>query len=173
MSIEQFLSSLAIGLVGVFVGGYIQRTNEKYKFFREKRLDKYSEFLVILASEYERAKTLASAMVTSPTEMSDEMKDDVKKLEQTRHSNREALLRLSYQIQILEADHRIKCKVKELADSQPFMAYPFPVKWGQGSYNERFEKFEAEIALFKKNVEDLLAIVSSKFKSPYPYDLDG
>jgi hypothetical protein len=56
-------------------------------------------------------------------------------------------------------DESLTKRVEDLAKSQPFMAFPFPPQWGEGNYNERFDKYKLDIATFEKQLTELVAAV--------------
>ena len=54
--------SAVLTWLGYFLVGYLQRGNDETKFFREKLIDRYSEFVAVVAADLERARTQAAGM---------------------------------------------------------------------------------------------------------------
>ena len=144
---------------GHFLVAYLQRGTEQTKFFREKLLDRYSEFVALASADLERARTQASGMALGGK---DPDYTELAKLDDKRHSIRLDLLRISLQIRLVEQDEVLAVKVQELAKAQPFMAFPVPPRWGEGNYSERFENFQSEIGAFEKVLQELVTAVLAK-----------
>lgn len=144
---------------GHFLVAYLQRGTEQTKFFREKLLDRYSEFVAVASADLERARTQDAGMALGGK---DQDYTELAKLDDKRHSIRLDLLRLSLQIRLMEQDDALATKVQELAKAQPFMAFPFPPRWGEGNYSERSDKFQSEISAFEKLLHDLVSAVLAK-----------
>lgn len=152
-------TSALLTWLGHFVVAYLQRRNEHVKFYREKLLDRYSDFVAVASTDLERARTQAAGMVLGKE---DQDYSEMAKLDERRHSIRLDLLRLSLQIRLLEKECALTKEVQSLAKAQPFMAFPFPPRWGEGSYNERFDKFQSEIGTFEKQLLELIDSVLNK-----------
>jgi hypothetical protein len=153
------MASALLTWLGYFLVAYLQRGNEQTKYFREKLIDRYSEFVAVAVADLERAKAQASGMALGGR---DQDYSEMAKLDERRHAIRLDLLRLALQIRMLEQDAALGDKVQELAKAQPFMAFPFPPRWGEGTYNERFEKFQSEIGVFEKQLLELTDAVVAK-----------
>jgi hypothetical protein len=80
---------------GHFLIAHLQRGNEQTKFFREKLLDRYSEFVAFASADLERARSQAAGMALGGK---DQDYVEHAKLDDKRHSIRVELLRLSLQI---------------------------------------------------------------------------
>lgn len=138
---------------------YLQRGNEQTKFFREKLLDRYSEFVAVAAADLERAKTQAAGMALGSK---DQDYTELAKLDDKRQAIQLDLLRLLFQIELLEQDATLAGKASALAKAQPFMAFPFPPRWREGNYNERFDKFQSEISAFEEQLSEFVAAMVAK-----------
>jgi hypothetical protein len=156
------LSSVTGGMISLF--GHIliaklQKGNEQSKFFREKLLDRYAEFVAVASADLERAKTQQACMA-----IHNDGHDltELDKLGVERHSLHRDLVRLSMQIRLMEEDSPLFEKVQGVTKLQPFMAYPFPPRWGQGSYTERAEKFDSDIASLEKLLSEFVEEVQNK-----------
>ena len=156
MTLETVVGSLITSVCTAFLVAYLQRGNEQTKFFREKLLDRYSEFVALAAADLVRALAVNATMGNGGK---DTDYAEAAKIEEKRHILRLDLLRASLQIRLLETDDTLAKKVEEIAKSQPFMAFPFPPRWGDGNYNERSDKFDAEIAAFDKLLSELVSAV--------------
>lgn len=88
---------------------------------------------------------------------------EAQSVENNRHEYRQHLLQLSFQIKLLEADSNLTNLLTKVADSQPFMAYPFPPRWGEGSYNEREGRFSKDTSAFRQMLEDLTVLILKKY----------
>ncbi len=152
-----------LGWLGQFLVAHLQRRTEKARYFREKLLERYSEFVALASAEVERARTIEAGMALRGR---DENCSDLVKIEEQRHSLRLDLLRVSLQVKLFETDESLTKKVWLLAKSQPFMAFPFPPKHGEGNYNERFDKYKLEVDTYEKSltalVDDVLKTHSAK-----------
>jgi hypothetical protein len=138
--------------IGHYVLSMFQRRNEEAKYFRERLLERYSEFLSIAASELNRAGMIKSAMaIGSKGDWTEEIKMD-----EQRHTARLDLLRVSLQLKLFETDQEILDKLDWLAQSQPFMTYSFPPKWGEGNYDQRFEQFCTDIKTYETKLLELV-----------------
>jgi len=145
--------------LGQLLIAYLQRRNERAKYFREKLLERYSEFAALVAADLERARSVRSAMA-----LGDKDGDyaEAKKIEDKRHTLRLDLLRASLQIRLIESDASLAKRVEVMAKAQPFMAFPFPPRWHEGNYDERSERFDSEIAAFDKQLVELIEAVLQK-----------
>jgi hypothetical protein len=150
------VATALLAWLGHILVAYLQRGNESAKYFREKLLERYSEFVALAAADLQRARSVRAAMALGDKETD---YTEAVKIEDKRHALRLDLLRASLQIRLLEADAALAKKVEELAKAQPFMAFPFPARWGEGNYNERSDKFDSEIAAFDKQLAELIAAV--------------
>jgi hypothetical protein len=143
-------------LLGHVLVANLQRGNERTKYFREKLLDKYSEFVALGAADLERARLVRAAMALGGKNPD---YTEAAKTEDKLHTLRLDLLRASLQIRLLEADVSLGKLVEELANRQPFMIYPFPPRFGEGNYEERSNKFDTDIAAFEKKLTELIEAV--------------
>lgn len=150
------VATAVLAWLGHMLVAYLQRGNERTRYLRERLLDRYSEFVALAATDLDRARTVRAAMALGGK---DTDYTEAAKVEDKRHTLRVDLLRASLQIRLLEADATLARRVEELAKGQPFMAYPFPARWGVGNYNELSDKFDAEIAAFDTQLAGLTAAV--------------
>jgi hypothetical protein len=142
--------------LGHMLVAYLQRNNEKARYFRERLLERYSELVALATAELERARAVESIMALGGK---DEDYAEAAKIEAKRHALRLDLLRVSLQIKLFETDDSLTKRVEELAKAQPFMAFPFPPHWGEGNYNERFDKYKLDIAAFEEQLTELVSAV--------------
>jgi hypothetical protein len=137
---------------GHLVVAYLQRGNERLKFFREKLLDRYSEFVAVATADLERGKSLLAALAFSGR--GPEWDARLAEIDSRRHTLRLDLLRLSLQIRLLEQDGALTSKVEGLAKAQPFMP--------PGEYFERFNELRGGIESFEKQLSELVDAVLAK-----------
>lgn len=161
LSVITSCSTAVLSWLGFALVAKLQKSNELSKFQREKVFDRYSEFAALVAADIERARTIESAIVLGAVnnDFSRYVEVDAK-----RHELRLNLLRAHYQIQLLERDQQRIALVKAIVANQPFMVWPFPPRWEQPGYTERFEEFKASIASFEKMLAELLESVSKEIK---------
>jgi hypothetical protein len=84
------------------------------------------------------------------------------KLEQERLDCKRELARLAFQIRVLEPNRELAKRVAEVAEKQPFIYCVVP-RWGEGNFNEQFERFSNEVREFRKSCEALLNDVTAKY----------
>jgi hypothetical protein len=158
-SIAVLLSAAVVGaltLLGHYCVSLMQRRNERAKYYREKLLDRYAELITIASAEVERVKSIEACMaIGSPNGKHEEGFE----LDQKRHPARVDLLRVSMQITLFETDAILIEKVEKIAKSQPFMVFAFPPRFGEGNYDDRFDKYQADIRAYESQLVDLVATV--------------
>ncbi|WP_020472986.1 hypothetical protein [Zavarzinella formosa] len=163
-----FEQSLCIGLavastagffsvLAQFVIAYLQRRNEQKKYFREKLLDRYSEFFSEAAKDLERAKDEHSTIAHGG-----KYPEGMESLDSARKTSRVQLLRLSFWVWLVERDPILCNKIEKLANSQPFMALRVPVEWGQVGYQKRFDKFKEDINTFEQEIISIIDLIRSR-----------
>jgi len=153
-----FLGGIGVALLVQVVQAYFRHRH----YLTEKLLDRYAEFLGVASLAVDDATSLVSGLVFSrnvPQEAAGH--SELSKVNSRRHERRRDLLRLSFQIRLLETNVDLLSKVQEVTDSLPFMAFAVPPSWHEGNYNERFEKYQNDIGNFKKKLN---ALTSAAFK---------
>ena len=164
MSLEQAIivglctavATASLAWLGHMLVAYLQRDNERAKYFRERLLERYAELVALGAAELERAKTVESGMaIGAPNSDFGPMSE----VEAKRHQLRLDLLRVSLQIRLYEPDPELAKRVADFASSQPFMAFPFPPQWGQRNYSERFDEYKKAVIAFEKQLGELVEAV--------------
>ena len=159
----QWATGVLVGVVVAWATQWIQTLFKRDQYRHEKLMDRYAEFVAAAVAEIQRAKSQQSAMALGTSDQ--DFTEYASQLDTRRHSNRLELLRLSFQIRLLEMDHSLSNKVEELAESHLFMPNPFPPSWCEGDYNERYDRFLAAIASFEKRLQELTKAVVAKHRS--------
>jgi hypothetical protein len=122
----------------------------------EKLLELYTELVAIAATELDRVKSIeASIAIGDPKgEYTEALK-----LDHQRHSARADLLKVTSQLKLYETDQDLLEKAEGIAKSQPFMSFTFPPRFGEGNYNERFDKYQADVRAFESLLQNLIATI--------------
>jgi len=160
MSLEQAIlvgvCSAFLAWLGHMLVAYLQRDNERAKYFRERLLERYGELVALGAAELERAKTVESGMAIGAPGNDFTLLVEV---EAKRPHLRLDLLRVSLQIRLFEPDPELAKRVEDFARSQPFMVFPFPPQWREGSYSQRFDTYKADVIAFERKLGELVEAV--------------
>lgn len=156
-AVPELLSAVLIGAIVAWITQALQTYFKRHQYRFEKLMDHYAAFVAAVVDDIDRAKTQASAMVLGGEDQN--YTDLAKQLDAKRHSSRLQLLRLSFQIRLLESDPQLSGQVEGLVKCQPFMAYPFPPRWHQGNFNERFDDFQKEICKSEQLLGELVRAV--------------
>src|SRR5881628_3615988 len=89
------VATALLAWLGHMLVAYLQRSNEKARYFREKLLERYSELVALATAELERAKAIEAIMAWGGK---DGDYAEAAKIEEKRHALRLDLLRVSLQI---------------------------------------------------------------------------
>ena len=161
-----FGQTIVVGLITAFVAALLtwaghvlvaslQRRNEQARYFRERLLERYSEFVALASADLERAKALEAHLALRGLGCD---KGVVGMLFEKRQALHFDLLRVSLQIRLFESDTCLTKTVEELANTQPWL----PPNWGQQEYNDQFEKYRMDIAAFEKLMTEFVDKVLKK-----------
>jgi hypothetical protein len=156
---ETWIYFLISGALIVLLTQYVQAAFHRGQFLHEKLMDRYSELMAVAVQELERAKALLSEIALYRGE------NDLPalvNLDQQRHDLRSQLVKLSFQIRLMEADRQLSRQVAKLAESQPFQPSLVPPRYGEGNYNERENMFRKQINDFEVTLSGLTRRVLEK-----------
>jgi hypothetical protein len=156
----QWLSGVLIGVIVAWATQALQTYFKRHQYRYEKLMDHYASFVAAVIDDIDRARTQASAMLLGSQDQ--DYTELAKQLDDKRHSSRLQLLRLSFQIRLLESEPDLAGHVDSLAKGQPFMAFPLPPRWHKGNFNERFDEFQNEICKSEKLLGELVRAVLAK-----------
>lgn len=145
--------------LGQFIVAYLQQRNDKIRFFREKIIDRYSEFVAVGSADITRAKMQYAGVQIS---LKDQDCMELAKLDDKRRLNRFDLFRLALQIKLFEQDKKLIGKIQELTETQPFMMTLLPPRLEDSKYQERLDRFQSDIDLFEQNLSELVSMIITK-----------
>src|SRR5437879_5149604 len=111
------LFSLIGGAVGAAAFNHLF---QQRRYRNEQLHEKYSEFVAIAADELDRSKN-AEAMLALGSISAQGGKEAWVELYRKRDTARVGLLRVAFQIQLLERDQALSAQVEKIAESQPFI----------------------------------------------------
>jgi len=154
------VTAVVTGVVVAFFTQWLSYRLQTTRFFQEKLLDYHATFLESAITELVRAKAIEAIYVTSNPLTDQGGKEHLLKLEEERHALHRKLVQVGIKIRLLEKEETIKEAVGKLSLSQPFLVFG---KWHEGSFNERFDKYQKEIAEYGQLIEDTIRKVFRKY----------
>jgi hypothetical protein len=149
----EWLSGVLVGVLITAAAQWLQMLFRRIQYRHEKLLDRYAEFVAAASAELDRAKSLEAGLALGGREGDH---SELIKLDDKRHESRQDLSRIAFQIRILEKDPVLIKKVLDLIKAQPFMAFAIPSRFGEGSYDERFDKYKLKSIEFEKLLMELM-----------------
>lgn len=136
---------------------FLQRGNEREKYRREKALERYTEFILLVTQDLNRAKEVQSIAVLSVG------KERLGELDKTRFETLNRLGQVSMVIVMHETDSGLAQQVLEIAKLQPFEPYIYTLAWGQPGYDESFQRHQAAITRLEEKTAELAVAVKTAY----------
>jgi hypothetical protein len=158
----ELFSGVVAGVLIAVAVQWLQMVFRRIQYRHEKLLDRYAEFVAAASAELDRAKSLEGGLALGGREGDH---SEIIKLDNKRHESRRDLSRIAFQTRILEKDPVLIQKVLDVVKAQPFMAFAIPPHFGEGNYDERFDKYKLNSVEFEKLLMELIDAILKKHQS--------
>jgi hypothetical protein len=148
--------SLMGGIGGVLLTQFLQARNQRQNSVRDAILIRYAEFVGVASAEYQCAEQLDLA---APHVHNQATIDHLRDLDAPRHQHYRDLLRLSWQLQILESNPELCRLLHRLVTEMPFEIQVFCPDAGPGVHSEACTRYRQSRFAYGELITRLVNLV--------------